>query len=47
MENLRNRIDVRLESNEKDYLKGGIKTKLYVTKILDSNLITIHKNKVT
>ena len=32
MENLRNRIDVRLVSNENDYLKWTSKTKLYVTK---------------
>ena len=32
MENLKNRIDVRLVNNEKDYLKMHIKTKLHVTK---------------
>ena len=32
IENLRHRIDVSLVSNEKNYLKMDIKTKLYVTK---------------
>ena len=32
VENLRKRIDVKLVNNEKDYLKMGIKIKLYVTK---------------
>ena len=32
MENLRKRIDVKLASNKKDYLKWTSKTKLYVTK---------------
>ena len=31
MENVRNRIKVKLVSNKKDYLKMGIQTKLYVT----------------
>ena len=31
MESLRNRIDVQLASNEKDYLKMDIQTKPYVT----------------
>ena len=31
VENLRNRIDVKFESNKKVYLKCTSKTKLYVT----------------
>ena len=32
MENLKNRIDVRLLSNKKYFFKVDIKTKLYVTR---------------
>ena len=32
MENLRNRIDIKLVYNKKDHLKWTSKTKLYVTK---------------
>ena len=32
MENLRNRIDIRIVSNKKGYLKMDMKTKLYVSK---------------
>ena len=42
MENLRNRIDVKLVNNEKMY----IKTKLYVShKIFGNNLVAIRKSK--
>ena len=34
LENLRNRIDVRLVNNKKDYLKFDIKIKLGSTKII-------------
>ena len=37
---MRNKIDVRLVSNE-------IKTKLYVTKIADNDLVATRKSKVT
>ena len=47
MENLRNRIDVRLVSSKKRLLKMDIKTKLYITKIFDNDLVGIRKNKVT
>ena len=41
MENLGNRIDVKLLSNKNNYLKWDIKTKLHVTKIFDNNLVAI------
>ena len=47
MENLRNRIDVRLVSSKKRLFKMDIKTKLYITKIFDNDLVGIRKNKVT
>ena len=47
MENLRNRIDVRLVSSKKILFKMNIKTKLYITKIFDNDLVGIRKNKVT
>ena len=46
MENLRNRIDVRLVSSKKRLFKMDIKTKLYITKIFDNDLVGIRKNKV-
>ena len=44
MKNVRNRIDVRLVSNEKDYLKQTSKPN---HKIFDNNLVTIRKSKFT
>ena len=44
MENLRNRIDVKLASNKKDYLK---RSSYMSQKIFDNNLVAIRKNKVT
>ena len=44
MENLRNRIDVKLASNKKDYLK---RPSYMSQKIFDNNLVAIRKNKVT
>ena len=41
MENLRNRINVRLVSNKTDYLKWRSH------KIFHNDLVAIHKNKVT
>ena len=47
MENLRNRIDVRLVSNEKDYLKWTSKPSYMSHKTLDNDLVAIRKSKVT
>ena len=47
MENLRNRIDVKLVSNEKDYLKWTSKPSYKSHKIFDNNLVAIRKSKVT
>ena len=47
MENLRNRIDVRLVSNKKDYLKWTSKPNYMSHKLLDNDLDAIRKNKVT
>ena len=47
MENLRNRIDVRLVSNEKDYLKWTSKRSYLSQKIFHNNLVAICKSKVT
>ena len=47
MENFINRIDLRLVSNEIDSLnKMDIKTKLYVKKIFDKDLVAICKKKL-
>ena len=46
MENLRSRIDVRLENNEKDYLKCSSKPSYMSHKIFDNNLVAIRKSKV-
>ena len=46
MENLRSRIDVRLENNEKDYLKCSSKPSYISHKIFDNNLVAIRKSKV-
>ena len=47
MENLRNRIDVKLVSNKKDYLKWTSKPSYISHKIFDNDLVTIPKNRVT
>ena len=47
MENLRNRIDVRLVSNEKDYLKLTSKPNYVSHQIFDNELVVILKIKVT
>ena len=47
MENLRNRIDVKLVNNEKDYLKCTSKASYMSHKILDNNLVAIRKCKVS
>ena len=45
--NLRNRIDVKLVSNEKDYLKWTPKPSCMSHKMFDKGLVPIHKSKVT
>ena len=47
MENLRNKIDVKLVSNKKDYLKWTSKPSYMLHKTLDNNLVAIRKKKVT
>ena len=46
MKNLRSRIDVRLVSNEKDYLKWTSKRSYIPHKKIDIDLVTICKRKV-
>ena len=46
MENLRNRINVKLVNNEKDYLKCISKPIYMPHKIFDSNLVAIRKSKL-
>ena len=43
MENLKNRINVKLVSNIKDYFKPSF----MLHKIFDNDLVVIHKNKFT
>ena len=47
MENLRNRIDVKLVSNKKHYLKWTSKPSYMSHKIFVNDLVAIHKSKVT
>ena len=47
MENLRNRIDVKLVKNEKDFLKCTSKPNYMSHKIFDNNLVAIRKSKVS
>ena len=46
MENLRNRIDVKLVDNGKDYLKYTSKPSYMSHRIFDNNLVAICKNKL-
>ena len=46
MENVRNKIDVKLVSNKKDYLKWASKPSYMSHKIFDNYLVVILKNKV-
>ena len=46
MENLRNRTDVKLVSNKKDYLKWISNPSYMSYKIFDNDLVTICENKV-
>ena len=47
MENLRKRIDLKLVSNKRDYLKQTTKPRYMLHKIFDNDLVAIRKNKVT
>ena len=47
MENLRNKIHVKLISNKKDYLTWTSKPSYMSHKIVDNDLVAIRKNKVT
>ena len=47
MEQVRNRIDVRLLGNEKERFEMNMKTNLNVTKTFDHDLVVISKIKVT
>ena len=47
MENLRNRINVKLVNNKRDFLKWTSKASYMLHKIFDNNLVVICKNKVT
>ena len=47
MENLRNRFDVKLVSNKKDYLKWTSKPRFISHKVFDNDLVAIRKNKAT
>ena len=47
IENLRNRIDVKLVSNKKDYSKWTSKPSYMSHNIFDNDLVAIRKNKVT
>ena len=47
IENLRNRVDVRLVNNEKDYLKWTLKQRFLTQKTFNNNLVAIRKIKAT
>ena len=46
MENLKNKINVKLSNNKKDYLKWTSKPSSMSHKIFDNDLVAIRKNKV-
>ena len=46
MKNLRNRNNVKLLNNEKDYLKCTSKPSYMSHKIFDNNLLAIRKSKI-
>ena len=46
MEKLRNRIDVKLVNNKKDYFKCTPKPSYMSHKIFDNNLVAIRKSKL-
>ena len=45
MENLRKRVNVKLVNNKKDYIKYTSQPTFVSQKILDKNLVVIHKTK--
>ena len=47
MEDLRDRTDIKVVSNEKDYMKWTSKSSYMSQKILDNDLFAIRKSKVT
>ena len=47
MENSRNLINMKLVSNEKDYLKWMLNPSYILLNIFEKHLVTICKNKVT
>ena len=47
MENMRNRINVKLVNNKKDYLKCTSKQSYMSHKIFDNNLVAIHKSNLS
>ena len=47
MKNLRNRIDIKLSSNEKDYLKWTSRPSYMSHKIFDNDLVGIRKSKTS
>ena len=47
MEKLRNRIDTKLVTKKKDYLKWTSNRSYKSHKIFDNDLVAIHKNKFT
>ena len=47
MENLRNRIDVKLVNNEKDYSKCTSKSSYMAYKMFDNNLVEMRKSKLS
>ena len=46
MENLRNRINAKPISNEKDYLKCGPKPSYMLHKTFDNNIVAIRKSRL-
>ena len=46
MENVKNRINVKLVGNEKDYLKYTSKPRYLSYKIFDNNLVAVCKSKL-
>ena len=46
VEKLRNRINLKLKRNQKDYLKWTWRPSCMLHKIFDSDLVTIRKSKV-
>ena len=46
MENVKNRINVKLVGNEKDYLKYTSKPRYFSYKIFDNNLVAVCKSKL-